>query len=112
MSEMNEVVAGKDVSELDALIAAATAEKEAAKERAKDEFYALVDRVKSEADKFGFKLKDVFFPKAPKPAKLYKDPNSDATWTGKGKKPGWLVALLEGKDKAEAKEAMSQYLVA
>jgi DNA-binding protein H-NS len=108
---MNEVVAGKDVSELDALIAAAEAEKVAAKERAKAEFNELVEKVKSEAEKFGFKLKDVFFPKEPKPAKVYKDPNSDATWSGKGKKPGWLNTLLEGKDNAEAKEAMKAYLV-
>jgi DNA-binding protein H-NS len=112
MSELNEVVAGKDVSELDALIAAAEAEKAAAKERAKDEFYALVEKVKSEAEKFGFKLKDVFFPKPEKPAKLYKNPNGDETWSGKGKKPGWLNALLEGKTKEEAKEAMKAYLVA
>lgn len=36
---------------------------------------------------------------------VYKDPNSDATWTGgtKGRQPPWLVAALEGaSDKAEA----------
>lgn len=25
----------------------------------------------------------------------YKDPSSGATWTGKGRKPGWVVSFLE-----------------
>ena len=31
----------------------------------------------------------------------YKDPNSDKTWTGHGKRPGWFVDAMNGGKKAE-----------
>lgn len=47
---------------------------------------------------------------------IYKDPNSDATWTGgtKGRQPPWLIAALDGvpdKAKVYAKLAVNGDLV-
>jgi DNA-binding protein H-NS len=107
-----EIVAGKSVPELDELIAAAEAEKSSAKERAMGEFQAKIDEVKALAESLGIKKVASFFGAA-KPEKLYRDPaNAENTWSGKGPKPAWLKALLDGKSKEEAKEAIKDYLVA
>lgn len=43
--------------------------------------------------------------KVRRPAKpKYKDPKSDATWTGRGLKPKWMVAALQGGHTLESLE--------
>ena len=71
------------------------------------DFYKLTPK-----DLFGAETKKVGRPKkvadvaAKKPAKKkaaakFKDPTSDKTWTGHGKRPGWFVAAIEAGTKAE-----------
>lgn len=108
-----EIVAGKSEAELDELIRAAEAEKASAKERALSEFTAKVEELKTLAESLGIKKVASYFapPKEAKPEKLYRNPaNESETWSGKGKKPAWMKALLEGTE--NPKEAMKQYLVA
>ena len=68
-----------------------------------------LDEMKSVAVKYGFSFGDlVGYTKNPKEAKgepKYRNPESSAeTWTGKGRKPGWVVSALEaGKDLEDMK---------
>ena len=80
----------------------------------------VIARIKVAIDVYGLTHQDLFEAKAKKmgrpkkvadvaakkPAKKkaaakFKDPTSDKTWTGHGKRPGWFVAAIEAGTKAE-----------
>lgn len=94
-------------------------EKEADSVRDK-EVAGVIARMKQAITFYGLTVKDLFGDKAKvagrptsatrtagkkaakkKVAAKYKDPNSDKTWTGHGKRPGWFVQAMEGGKKAE-----------
>lgn len=106
-----ELVSGKSTEELDALIKAAEAEKAEAAKRDVEELNLLVDKVKGMAEALGLKAKALFSDKKEYPPK-YKDPNSEATWNGRGPQPAWFKALLENVPKDAQKEARKAYLIA
>ncbi len=112
MSDVNEVVAGRPLDELDALIAAATAQKEVAKETALAEFVELVNTVKAKAESLGVEVKSYFIEKKEYAPKYANPANPTETFNGRGPRPAWLKTLLEGVQKEGQKEAMNAYLIA
>lgn len=67
----------------------------------------LVARLREEAQDAGFDINELFGVvkgkggKAKAPAK-YRDPESGLTWSGRGRKPNWLVAYeVDGRDVEE-----------
>lgn len=99
----------KTVEELNAMIAAAEAAKEAAKDREYTDLLRLVDQVKTKAEALGIKAVSLFKEVVESKPK-YRNPNNESeTFSGRGPRPAWLKALLEGKSKDEAKEALKQY---
>lgn len=99
----------KTVEELNALIAAAEAAKEAAKDREHADLLRLVDQVKTKAEALGINAISLFR-KTVESKPKYRNPNNpDETFSGRGPRPAWLKALLEGMDKTAAKEALKQY---
>ena len=112
MSEViNEVVAGRPLEELDALIAAATAQKEIAKVEAIAEFETLVETVKSKAISLGVNVKSYFIEKKEVADKYQNPANPDEKWNGRGPNPAWMKALLEGVDKSQWKAEKAKYLI-
>lgn len=105
-----EIVAGKSTEELDTIIAAAEAEKAKAVRRDRDEFESLVRIVKEKADALGLKAKTFFTEHKDYPPK-FKDPNSEATWNGRGPQPVWMRKLLENVPKEQWKEVKDTYLI-
>ncbi|MCA9232806.1 MAG: H-NS histone family protein [Planctomycetales bacterium] len=93
-------------------------EKEAEDVRRK-EIAGVVARIQQAIDFYELTVEDLFQPKhrkagRPKGARLgakrpvktrtapkYKDPASERTWTGHGKRPGWFVRAVEEGKKAE-----------
>lgn len=92
----------------------ASLEKEAESVR-KRETDGVIARIKIAIDFYGLSQQDLFEAKAKKsgrPKKLaiaatkkvakkkaaakFKDPSSDKTWTGHGKRPAWFVQAIEG----------------
>lgn len=112
MTDVTEVVAGRPLDELDALIAAATAQKEVAKETALAEFAALVETVKTKGEALGVNVKSYFVEKKEYAPKYANPANPTETFNGRGPRPAWLKTLLEGVPKEGQKEAMNQYLIA
>lgn len=64
----------------------------------------VVSRIREAINVYGLTPDDLFGPtrrraapsaKAAASAPKYKDPVSEKTWTGRGKRPGWFVAALE-----------------
>lgn len=106
-----ELVSGKSTEELDALIAAAEAEKAEAVKRDLEELQNLVEQVKAKAAAIGVKAVSFFTEHKDYPPK-YKDPNSDATWNGRGPQPAWLRAILADVPKEQWKDAKKPYLIA
>ena len=111
MSEVIEVVQNKTVNELDAFIAAATAEKENAKVRALEE-------VNTKAAEFkvlcaSLELKPASFFKSETPKKVYANPaNPSETFSGRGPRPDWLTQQLAGiEDKKAIKAKIAEFLV-
>lgn len=99
----------KTIEELNSMIAAAEAAKEAAKDREHTDLLRLVDQVKTKAEALGIKPISLFRETVESKPK-YRNPNNpDETFSGRGPRPAWLKALLEGKSKEEAKEALKQY---
>ena len=79
---------------------------------------SFIEEVTARAKSLGVSITDLFGKSAPKPVKKappkrrtgeranppikFKGPNPDDTWTGKGRRPRWLVALeAEGKDRED-----------
>ncbi len=79
---------------------------------------SFIEEVTARAKSLGVSITDLFGKSAPKPAKKaspkkragvrasppikFKGPNPDDTWTGRGRRPRWLVALeSEGKDRKD-----------
>ena len=79
---------------------------------------SFIEEVTARAKSLGVSITDLFGKSAPKPIKKappkkragvkasppikFKGPNSDDTWTGKGRRPRWLVALeAKGKDRKD-----------
>lgn len=112
VSEVTEVVQNKSVNELDALIAAATAEKENAKVRALDEVNAKAAEFKVLCESLD--LKPVSFFKSETPAKVYANPaDASQTFSGRGPRPDWLTQQLAGiEDKKAIKAKIAEFLVA
>lgn len=80
---------------------------EARKDKEKREIYEKINSLASES---GFSLSELFGEKSSKTSKIEKAPaiikyrnpnNKDEGWTGKGRKPNWLVTLLDTGKKLE-----------
>lgn len=112
VSDVNEVVAGKDLTELNALIAAAEQEKERAKEAELASFNDLVEQVKVKAIALGLNVKSFFVEKQDRSAKYANPANPAETYTGFGPRPDWLKALLTDIPKENVKEELKKYLIA
>jgi DNA-binding protein H-NS len=78
----------------------------------------FIEEVTARAKSLGVSITDLFGKSAPKPVKVappkkragkrarppikFKGPNPEDTWTGRGRRPRWLVALeAEGKDRKD-----------
>ncbi|CAN7793129.1 H-NS histone family protein [Caballeronia sp. LjRoot34] len=60
-----------------------------------------IAEIKAKVAEFGFTVEDVFSTKKARKQRersgpTYRDPESGATWSGKGREPGWI----KGKDRA------------
>jgi DNA-binding protein H-NS len=79
---------------------------------------SFIEEVTARAKSLGVSITDLFGKSTPKPVKKappkkrsgvrarpqikFKGPNPDDTWTGRGRRPRWLVALeAEGKDRKD-----------
>ena len=79
---------------------------------------SFIEEVTARAKSLGVSITDLFGKSAPKPIKKappkkragvgarppikFRGPNPEDTWTGRGRRPRWLVALeAEGKDKKD-----------
>ena len=99
----------KTVDELNAIVAAAEAAKESARDRAHTDLLRLADQVKTCASALGIKPISLFR-EAVESKPKYRNPNNhDETFTGRGPRPAWLKALVEGMDKKAVKEALKLY---
>ena len=101
---------GKSLDELNALAAAIQAEKSAAVDREREEFEALVTRVKEMAKALGIKLKPYFTETVP--GRQVKNPETGEVVTLRGPRPQWLKDLLEGLDKKAVKAKLDELKVA
>jgi DNA-binding protein H-NS len=99
----------KSLSDLDEIVAAANAAKEAAKDREHTELLRMVDAVKTKAEALGIKAKTLFVEKVEAVAKYRNPANPDETFSGRGPRPAWLKALLEGVEKKDIQAALKQY---
>jgi len=113
MTDVTEVVVGKTVSELDAVIAAATAEKENAKLRLIETLNEKASEFKALCAQAGVKAKSYFVEKSDAPTVVYANPNDPSQTYSKGPRPARLKAILEGiTDKKEVKAKMAELIVA
>jgi hypothetical protein len=113
MTDVIEVVSGKSVSELDAVIAAAIAEKENAKLRLIETLNAKADEFKTLCAQAGVKAKSYFVEKNEGPVVVYANPADPSQTYSKGPRPPWLKAILEGiTDKKAVKAKMAELIVA
>jgi DNA-binding protein H-NS len=99
----------KTLDELNEMIAAAEAAKEAAKDREHTELLRMVDAVKVKAESLGIKARSLFVEKTEAVAKYRNPANPEETFSGRGPRPAWLKALLEGVEKKEIPAALKQY---
>ena len=112
MTDVTEVVSGKTVSELDAVIAAATAEKENAKLRLIKTLHEKASEFKTLCDEAGVKAKAYFVEKSESPTVVYANPENPNETYSKGPRPAWLKAILDGiTDKKEVKSKMETLVV-
>jgi len=112
MTDVIEVVAGKSVSELDAVIAAATAEKENAKQRLIETLNEKAEEFKALCEQAGVKAKSYFVEKNEVPVVVYANPANPEQTYSKGPRPEWLKAILEGiTDKKAVKAKMAELIV-
>lgn len=113
MTDVIEVVAGKSVSELDAVIAAATAEKENAKQRLIETLNEKAEEFKALCEQAGVKAKSYFVEKNEGPVVVYANPADPSQTYSKGPRPEWLKAILDGiTDKKAVKAKMAELIVA
>ena len=87
-------------------------------EKTDGEKRSFIEEMTARAKSLGVSITDLFGKSAPKPPKkaapkkragvrarppiIFKGPNPDDTWTGRGRRPRWLVALEdEGKDRKD-----------
>jgi len=87
-------------------------------EKTEGEKRSFIEEVTARAKSLGVSITDLFGKSTPKPVKKappkkrgakrasppikFKGPNPDDTWTGRGRRPRWLVALEdEGKDRKD-----------
>jgi DNA-binding protein H-NS len=94
---MNSDLTKMDLAELKALQKAVTKAIENFEERKRQEALAAAQKAVSE---FGFKLEDLLSGSGKKPktkgAAMYAHPeNSAQTWTGKGRRPAWVLEHLD-----------------
>ncbi|MCU0841776.1 MAG: H-NS histone family protein [Thiobacillaceae bacterium] len=76
-----------------------------AEEARKQEIAAVVNEIKAKMAEFGISVEDLGYAargrgrkRGASGAYKYRNPATGETWTGKGRKPGWMVkALQEGK---------------
>jgi DNA-binding protein H-NS len=99
----------KTLDELNEMIAAAEAAKEAAKDREHTELLRMVDAVKTKAESLGIKARSLFVEKVEAVAKYRNPLNPEETFSGRGPRPAWLKALLAGVEKKDIPEALKQY---
>lgn len=112
MTDVNEVVTGKSVSELDAVIAAASAEKENAKLRLIETLNEKACEFKALCDEAGVKAKPYFVEKNDSPSVVYANPADPSQTYSKGPRPEWLKVILDGiTDKKEVKAKMAELIV-
>lgn len=76
-----------------------------AEDARKQEIAAVVNEIRAKMAEFGISVDDLGYStrgrsrkKSASGAYKYRNPATGETWTGKGRKPGWMVkALQEGK---------------
>lgn len=113
MTDVIEVVSGKSVSELDNFIAAATAEKENAKQRVIETLKEKANEFKTLCAEAGVKAKSYFVEKNESPVVVYANPSDASQTYSKGPRPEWLKVILEGiTDKKSVKAKMAELIVA
>lgn len=97
-------------AEIQELIQAAKTQEFVLREQQYNNLVCLVQEVKDKAQELGADLAELFgFSKAPsnktayvsKPRYVHPD-NPNLSWSGRGKKPGWLVKLLESGERSLA----------
>ncbi len=111
MTDVIEVVSGKSVSELDAVIAAATAEKENAKQRLIETLNEKASEFKALCEQAGVKAKSYFVEKS-EGLVVYANPADPSQTYSKGPRPEWLKVILEGiTDKKAVKAKMAELIV-
>ena len=102
------------MSEFDGMTALQIAEKiEAAKAALafaqESEIAALKKEIEDRCAQLCIDPYDLFAPPVkPKAAPLYAGPNGE-TWSGRGKRPAWLVRELEGLSDEEAEEKLNSF---
>jgi DNA-binding protein H-NS len=112
-SDVIPLLEGLTVADLEQVIAAAQREREARRESGKR---GLVEEFRAKAEAMGLSLEDLIGSSAQgsrpsgkarqgkksaptaSPAVKYRDPETGATWSGRGRMPKWL-ALAEGQGK-------------
>lgn len=109
---VEEVMVGKSINELLAIQEAAKAEIENAKARELQEFEVLVDLVKEKANQLGLNVKNYFVEKKALKPKYQNPERPEETYTGIGKRPAWVNAILDGVPKDQYQEALKPYLIA
>ena len=107
----NEIIEGKNSDELDALIKAAEAAKEAAKSRDLEEFEELVEKIKTRAESLGLNVRNFFVEKKVITDKYVNPNKQDQKWNGRGPTPEWMKTLFGDLPKEQWKEAKKQYLI-
>jgi DNA-binding protein H-NS len=100
----------KNLDELNEIVAAANAAKETAKDREHTELLRMVDAVKEKAEALGIKARSLFVEAKAESVAKYRNPaNPEETFSGRGPRPAWLKALLEGVEKKDIPAALKQY---
>lgn len=103
MTTIDDIISNYSIDQLNDLIQKAEAEKESKKA---GEIVALRSQMVAMAGKLGMKVEDIINyetqKKKPSGKPKYRNPaNPEQTWTGRGKKPGWLKQALESGAKLE-----------
>lgn len=108
-----EVFESKTPAEIAEIIKAGQEKLEAFRAESKQRLDSLVNNVNRYCEEMGIEPHSLF-PRPAKPRKpakaLYRGPDGQE-WSGKGRKPGWLMLKVFGKSESEAAEIMESFRV-
>jgi DNA-binding protein H-NS len=104
----------KSAAEIVAMIKAGQDRLESIRKESQEQLDSLVNNIKRCCDEMGIEPHTLF----PKPAKvretaknMYRGSDAGQEWSGKGRKPGWLVLKLFGKSEVEQAEILESLRV-